>query len=36
MILDPALTSTYIVLATALAVAPGPDVLFVVGYGMDH
>jgi threonine/homoserine/homoserine lactone efflux protein len=36
MILDPALTAAYIVLATALAVAPGPDVLFVVANGMRH
>ena len=36
MILDPTLTAAYIVLATALAVAPGPDVLFVVANGMKH
>lgn len=36
MILDPTLTVAYIVLATALAVAPGPDVLFVVANGMRH
>ena len=36
MILDPNLTAAYIVLATALAVAPGPDVLFVVANGMRH
>lgn len=36
MILDPTLTAAYIVLATALAVAPGPDVLFVVANGMRH
>ncbi len=36
MILDPALTTAYIVLATALAVSPGPDVLFVVANGMRH
>ena len=36
MILDPNLTTAYIVLATALAVSPGPDVLFVVANGMRH
>ena len=36
MILDPTLTAAYILLATALAVAPGPDVLFVVANGMRH
>lgn len=36
MILDPTLTVAYVVLATALAVAPGPDVLFVVANGMRH
>jgi len=36
MILDPNLTAAYVVLATALAVAPGPDVLFVVANGMQH
>ena len=36
MILDPTLTSAYVILATALAVAPGPDVLFVVANGMQH
>ncbi len=36
MILDPTLTTAYILLATALAVAPGPDVLFVVANGMQH
>ncbi len=30
MTLDPNLTAAYIVLATALAVSPGPDVLFAV------
>ena len=34
--LDPNLTVAYVVLATALAVAPGPDVLFVVANGMRH
>ena len=36
MILDPALTAAYVVLATALAVTPGPDVMFVVANGMQH
>lgn len=36
MILDPTLTAAYLVLATALAVSPGPDVLFVVANGMRH
>lgn len=36
MILDPTLLTAYIVLATALSVAPGPDVLFVVANGMRH
>ena len=36
MILDPTLTTAYILLATALAVTPGPDVLFVVANGMQH
>lgn len=36
MILDPNLTAAYIVVATALAVSPGPDVLFVIASGMRH
>ena len=36
MILDPTLTAAYVLLATALAVAPGPDVLFVIANGMQH
>lgn len=36
MLLDPTLTTAYILLATALAIAPGPDVLFVVANGMQH
>lgn len=36
MILDPTLTAAYVVLATALAVTPGPDVMFVVANGMQH
>ena len=34
--LDTDLTIAYIALATALAVSPGPDVLFVVANGMRH
>ena len=34
--LDPTLTLAYLVLATALALSPGPDVLFVVANGMRH
>lgn len=36
MTLDPTLTTAYIILAAALAVAPGPDVLFVVANVMQH
>ena len=36
MILDPTLTAAYLVVAAALAVSPGPDVLFVVANGMRH
>lgn len=36
MLLDPNLTLTYIALATALALAPGPDMLFVIANGMRH
>lgn len=36
MILDPTLTLAYIVVAAALAVSPGPDVLFVIANGMRH
>jgi len=36
VILDPTLTAAYLVLATALAVSPGPDVIFVVANGMRH
>jgi threonine/homoserine/homoserine lactone efflux protein len=36
MILDPNLAAAYVVLATALAVSPGPDVMFVVASGMRH
>ncbi|MEM9477415.1 MAG: LysE family translocator [Pseudomonadota bacterium] len=36
MILDPNLTAAYLVIATALALTPGPDVLFVVANGMRH
>ena len=36
MMLDPDLTLAYVALAAALAVSPGPDVLFVVANGMRH
>ncbi|NKB61778.1 MAG: LysE family translocator [Gammaproteobacteria bacterium] len=36
MILDPSLTAAYVVLATALALSPGPDVLFVIANGIQH
>ena len=36
MILDPTLTAAYLVVATALAVSPGPDVLYVLANGMRH
>lgn len=36
MVLDPSLMTAYILLATALAIAPGPDVFFVVANGMQH
>jgi len=36
MLLDPTLTTAYIVLAAALAFSPGPDVMFVVANGMRH
>ena len=36
MILDPTLTAAYIVVAAALAVSPGPDVVFVIANGMRH
>jgi len=36
MILDPTLTLAYLVVATALALAPGPDVMFVIANGMRH
>lgn len=36
MILDPTLTLAYIVVAAALAVSPGPDVVFVIANGMRH
>lgn len=36
MLLDPTLTAAYIVLAAALALSPGPDVMFVVANGMRH
>ena len=36
MILDPSLTAAYLVLATALALSPGPDVMFVLANGMQR
>lgn len=36
MILDPTLTAAYIIVAAALAVSPGPDVMFVLANGMQH
>lgn len=36
MVLDPALLAAYVIVATALAVSPGPDVLFVVANGMRY
>jgi threonine/homoserine/homoserine lactone efflux protein len=36
LILDPSLTAAYLVLAAALALSPGPDVLFVLANGMRH
>lgn len=36
MLLDPTLTAAYVILAAALAVSPGPDVMFVVANGMRH
>jgi threonine/homoserine/homoserine lactone efflux protein len=36
MLLDPTLTAAYIVLAAALALSPGPDVMFVIANGMRH
>jgi threonine/homoserine/homoserine lactone efflux protein len=36
MILDPTLTAAYVVVAAAVAFAPGPDFMFVVASGMRH
>ncbi|MCG6113696.1 MAG: LysE family translocator [Mesorhizobium sp.] len=36
MVLDPSLTAAYVVLAAALALSPGPDVMFVIANGMRH
>lgn len=36
MLLDPALTATYTVLAAALAFSPGPDTMFVLATGMRY
>jgi threonine/homoserine/homoserine lactone efflux protein len=36
MILDPSLTTAYLIVATALAASPGPDFMFVLANGMRH
>lgn len=36
MLLDPTLTGAYVILAAALAVSPGPDVMFVMANGMRY
>jgi threonine/homoserine/homoserine lactone efflux protein len=36
MLLDPTLTAAYAVLAAALALSPGPDVMFVLANGMRY
>ncbi len=36
MLLDPTLTLAYTIIAAAVAISPGPDVLFVVASGMRH
>ncbi len=36
MLLDPTLTTAYIVVAAALALAPGPDVMFVLANSLRH
>jgi len=36
MLLDPTLTAAYVVVAAALALAPGPDVMFVLANGLRH
>ena len=36
MLLDPTLTAAFLVVATAVALSPGPDVMFVLASGMRH
>ncbi len=36
MLLDPALAMAFLVVATAVALSPGPDVMFVLASGMQH
>ena len=36
MLLDPTLTAAYLVVALAVALSPGPDVLFVLANSMQH
>ena len=36
MILDPTLTAAYLVVALAVALSPGPDVLFVLANSLQH
>lgn len=36
MLLDPTLTTAYVVVAAALAFAPGPDVIFVLANSLRH
>ena len=36
MILDPALTAAYLIIALAVALSPGPDVLFVLANSLQH
>lgn len=36
MVLDPNLTFAYLIVATALALSPGPDVMFVLANGLEN
>ncbi len=36
MLLDPTLAAAFLVVATAVALSPGPDVMFVLASGMQH
>lgn len=36
MLLDPTLTAAFLVVAIAVALSPGPDVMFVLASGMQH